>query len=178
MRLRTSVAPLVLVLAAAGCSLPQSATPDGGPGPSVQPSDPAQPSAAPTALSAIEACELLTVEEASYLDVPPQGHPEEIVGLRSCNWVSPGGGGLSTTIDGDLGIGELVLNDASAVTDITIGDHQAKRAEETSGPGYCGVYFAVGDSANVSVTALYLNDTPQACAVADQAAALVEPKLP
>lgn len=66
----------------------------------------------------------------------------------------------------------------SSVTDITIGRHQAKRAVETSGPGYCSVYFAICDTANVSVTALYLNDTPRACSVADRAAALIEPKLP
>lgn len=57
-------------------------------------------------------------------------------------------------------------------------DWGAKRALETSEPGYCDVIFAVGDSVNVSVLALYLNDTPRACSAVDQAAAFIEPKLP
>lgn len=177
MSLRTYLAPLVLVLAAASCSLPQAPIPPGEPG-SVPPHVPALSSvASPTGLAAIQACDLLTAEEATSIGVPPQGRPDEIVGLRSCDW-GDHEGGPSTTIDEELGIDELVLTDASSVSDLTIGRHQAKRALETSGPGFCGVYLAVGDSANVSVVALYLNDTPRACAVADQAAVLIEPKLP
>lgn len=180
MSLRTCLAPLVLVLAATGCSVPESGSPSDEPGPTVSPSsqDSPPPNAdSPTGLAAIEACDLLTAQEASSLNVPPQGRAEEVLGLRRCDW---GGaeGGVSTAIDEELGIDELVLSDASSVTDIAIGQHQARRAVETSGPGYCRVIFAVGDNANVSVLALYLNDTPRACAAADQAAVLIEPKLP
>ncbi|MGH3811505.1 MAG: DUF3558 family protein [Pseudonocardiaceae bacterium] len=180
MSIRTHAASLLLVLAAAGCSLPQAAIPDDELRPSASASSQASlpPDATPQAgLAAIEACKLLTAEEATSLGVPPQGRPEEIVGLRRCDW---GGaeGGVSTGINGGLGIDGLNLADASSVADVTIGRHQAKRAVEGSGPGYCEVIFAVGNSANVAVTALYLNDTSRACAAADQAAAFVEPKLP
>lgn len=181
MNVRTALASLVLVLAAAGCSVPEAAIPPGDPGPSVPSSSAASPppGAAPpsTGLAAIKACDLLTAQEASSLGVPPQGRADEIVGLRSCDWGTTEGT-VSTTINEELGIGGVDLTDASSVTDVTLGRHQAKRALETSGPGFCGVYFAVGDTANVSVVALYLNDTPRACAAADQAAAFVEPKLP
>ncbi|MGQ0777198.1 MAG: DUF3558 family protein [Pseudonocardiales bacterium] len=183
MSIRICLAPLVLILAAAGCSVPEAGTPAGQPGPSGPPPSQASPppstnSPSPTRLAAIEACELLSAQEVSSLGVPSQGRPEEVLGLRRCDWGGPDGGGISTGINEELGIDGLNLTDASSVTDITIGRHRAKRAVEGSGPGYCDIIFAVGDSANVSVLALYLNDTPRACSVADQAAALIEPKLP
>jgi hypothetical protein len=180
MSLRTCLAPLTLVLAAASCSLPQAAIPDGQPGPSGHASttSPAPSSTAPpTGLATMQACYLLTAQEATSLGVPAQGKAEEIVGLRRCDWAKPEGV-VSTSIDEQGGIEKLNLADASSVTDVTIGQHRAKRAVEGSGPGYCDVFFAVGDTASVSVSALYLNDTHRACAVADRAAALVEPKLP
>lgn len=180
MRLRTCLAPLVLVLAAAGCSLPQAAIPDGEPGSSVPPSAtaPAPSSAAPTTgLATIQACGLLTAEEAASLSVPAQGHPDTVLGLRRCDW-DTAQGGIATGINEELGINGVVLTGASSITNITIGRHRAKRAVGVSGPGYCDVFFAVGDTANVTVQALYLKDTPRACAAVDRAAAFVEPKLP
>lgn len=181
MSIRTRLAPLVLVLAAAGCSVSQAVAPDGQPGTPVPPSSQASPppsTSPPTGLATMEACGLLTAQEASSLGVPPQGRPEEVLGLRRCDWGGTDGGGISTGINEKFGIDGLNFADASSVTDLTIGRHQAKRAVEGSGPGYCDITFAVGGRANVSVLALYLNDTPRACSVADQAAALIEPKLP
>ena len=188
-RIRYALLVLVPVLAAVAAGfalLWQAAISAGQASPSVPPPYPAVPqpyptsppgTPPPTGLATIDACDLLTTEEATSLGVPPQGRPDEIVGLRRCDWGTEEGG-PSTTINEDLGIDGLNLDDASSVTDITVGQHQAKRVVEGSGPGYCNVIFAVGDSANVSVLALYLNDTPRACATADQAAALIEPKLP
>jgi hypothetical protein len=180
MSVRTCLAPLALVLAAAGCSLPRTAIPDGEPVPSVPPSaaSSAPSSAAPsTGLATIEACDLLTAEEAASLSVPAQGRPQTIVGLRRCGW-NTAEGGISTGINEKLGINGVMLTDASSITNIMIGRHRAKRAVEDGGPGYCSVIFAVGDTANVTGQALYLKDTPRACAAADRAAAFVEPKLP
>ncbi|MGQ0776284.1 MAG: DUF3558 family protein [Pseudonocardiales bacterium] len=177
------LASLVPVLALAGYLLLQAFIPAGAPEPLVPPSSPVSPPSGTspktgkTGLVTIEVCDLLTRPEASSLGVPSQGRPDDIASLRSCTWTTPEGA-VSTAINEDLGIDGLNLTDASSVTDITIGRYQAKRAVETSGPGYCDIYFAVGDNANVAVTALYLNDTPRACAAVDRAAALVEPKLP
>ncbi|MGH3772804.1 MAG: DUF3558 family protein [Pseudonocardiaceae bacterium] len=180
MSLRTCLAPLALMLAAAGCSLPQAATPNGEPAPSAPPraSAPAPSNTAPpTGLATIQACDLLTASETASLSVPAQGRPETVLGLRRCGW-NTAEGGISTGINEKLGIDGVVLTGASSITSITIGRHRAKRAVGISGPGYCDVFFAVGDTANVSVLGLYLNDTPRACAAADRAAAFVEPKLP
>jgi Protein of unknown function (DUF3558) len=180
MSLRPRLAQLTLVLAAAGCSLPQAGISDGQPEPSVPPSvaSPAPSSAAPsTHLAVVQACDLLTAEEASSLSVPAQGRPDTILGLRRCGW-NTAEGGISTGINEKLGINGVVLTDASNITNITIGHHRAKRAVEDGGPGYCSVFFAIGDTANVAVLALYLKDTPRACAAADRAASFVEPKLP
>jgi Protein of unknown function (DUF3558) len=134
--------------------------------------------ASPVGLAAIKACDLLTAQEASSLGMRPQGEAEEVVGLRRCDWTTPGGGGVSTGINEHRGVEELNLADGSSVTDVRIGRHRAKRALDGSKPGYCEIIFAVGDTANVSVLALYLNDTARACAVTDRAAVLVESKLP
>lgn len=174
MSLRTCLAPLALVLTAAGCALPQAAIPDG----QASTISPAPSSTAPPAgLATMQACELLTAQEATSLGVPAQGKAEETAGLRRCDWAKSEGV-VSTSINERRGIEKLNLADASSVTDVTIGRHRARRAVEGSGPGYCDVFFAIGDTANVSVSALYLKDTPRACAAADRAAALVEPKLP
>lgn len=172
--------PLALVLAAAGCAVPQAASPDGQPdfsGQASSTSAPPQVTAPPTGLAALQACELLTAQEATSLGVPAEGKAEKILGLRRCDWAKPEGA-VSTSIDEKGGIDELNLVDASSVTTIMIGRHRAKRVVEGSGPGYCDVFFAVGDTGSVSVSGLYLKDTAQACAAADRAAALVEPKLP
>ncbi|MGH3911156.1 MAG: DUF3558 family protein [Pseudonocardiaceae bacterium] len=174
MSIRVYLAPLMLALAAGGCSA--ATIPNAEPGSSVP--APAPSSATPTGLTAIQACDLLTPEEVTSLGMRPHGRPESVVGLRRCDWSIPGGDGVSTAIDEEGGIDDFNFADASSVTEATIGRHTAKRAVETSGPGYCGVHFAVGGTASVSVTALYLNDTSRACAAADQAAAFVEPKLP
>jgi uncharacterized protein DUF3558 len=181
MTIRTGFAALVLVALVAGCSTPQAGIPARKPGPSGSPLSPVPPLptlTSPAGLAAIEACDLLTAQEAGSLGVRPQGRAEKILGLRRCDWTTPGGGGVSTGINEHHGIDGLNLADASSVTDVRIGRHRAKRALEGSGPGYCQTIFAVSDTANVSVLALYLNDTARACSVADRAAALVEPKLP
>ncbi|MGH3684263.1 MAG: DUF3558 family protein [Pseudonocardiaceae bacterium] len=181
MSIRTGIAALVLAVVVAGCSAPQAGIPAREPTPSGPPLPPASllPAAAsPVGLAAIKACDLLTAQEASSLGMRPQGRAEEIIGLRRCDWTTPGGGGVSTGINEHRGIDGLNLADASSVTDVRIGRHQAKRALEGSGPGYCETIFAVGDNANVSVLTLYLDDTARACAVADRAAVLVESKLP
>ncbi|MGH3721522.1 MAG: DUF3558 family protein [Pseudonocardiaceae bacterium] len=176
MSLRTCLAPLALVLVAAGCAPQQAAIPKGEPVPSVPPTTPS--SAAPTTgLAAVQVCDLLTTEEAASLSVPAQGRPETVLGLRRCGW-NTAEGGISTGINEKLGISGVVLTDASSITNVTVGHHRAKRAVEDGGPGYCSVFFAVGDTANVGVLALYLNNTTRACAAADRAAAFVERKLP
>jgi hypothetical protein len=130
-------------------------------------------------LATIKACDLLTTQDANSLGLRPQGQPEDIVGLRRCDWTTPEGGGISTGINERRGIDKVNLASATSVTDVRIGRHQAKRALDSSEPGYCEVILAVGSTANVSVlTLLHTNDTARACAVADRAAVFVESKLP
>lgn len=180
MSLRTDFAALVLVALVAGCSAPQAGTPASEPSPASPPRSPAPLPAvtSPVGLAAIEACDLLTAQEAGSLGMRPQGRAETVLGLRRCDWTTPGGGGVSTGINERRGIDRLNFADASSVTDIRIGRHQAKRALDSMGRGYCEIDFAVSDTANVSVLTMYPNDTARACTVADRAAALVEPKLP
>jgi hypothetical protein len=173
---RTGLAVLVPVLLVASCSVGQVSTQASKPRPaSPQPSHPAPP---PTALAAIQACDLLTAEEVASLDMRPPGRAEQVLGLRRCDWTTPEGNGVSTGINENPGMERLILADTSSITDLTIGRHRAKHAQDSRKPGYCEIVFAVGDTANVSVLALFPNDTTRACAVTDRAAALVEPRLP
>jgi hypothetical protein len=173
MSIRTGWPALILIMVA-GCATPHAGNSPSEPGTAGPPSA----VASPASLATIEACDLLTAKEASSLGMLPQGEAEKIIGLRRCDWTTPDGDGVSTGINEQLGITGLNFADASSVTDIKIGRHQAKHAVETSGPGYCQTVFAVGDTANVTVQALYLNDTARACDVVDRAAVLVESKLP
>lgn len=173
MSIRIGWTALVL-LVVAGCSAPQAGSPASEPGIAGPPSA----VASSAGLATIEACELLTAPEASSLGVRPQGEAEKIRHLRRCDWTTPGGGGISIAINEQLGLEGVNFDDASSVTDVRIGRHQAKRALDGVGPGYCDVDFAIGDTANVSVLAFYVNDTARACDVVDRAAVLVESKLP
>lgn len=174
-------APALLLMLAVGCSAPQASPPAPEPRPAEPPLSSVSPppaAAALTGLAAMKACDLLTPEEASSLGQRPQGKANTIVGLRRCDWNTPGGGGVSTSINDHRGISALNLAGTTSVTDVTIGRHRGKRILEGDTSGYCQTIFAVGDTANVTVLALYLDDTPRACAVADRAAVLVESKLP
>lgn len=173
MSIRTGWTALVLMVVAS-CSAPQAGSPASEPGTAGPPSD----VASPAGLATIEACELLTDQEADSLGMRPPGRAKKVLGLRRCSWTTPDGDGVSTGINEQLGLSGVNFADASSVTEVRIGRHQAKRALDGIGPGYCDVDFAVGDTANVSVPAFYVNDTARACDVVDRAAVLVESKLP
>ncbi|MGH3854853.1 MAG: DUF3558 domain-containing protein [Pseudonocardiaceae bacterium] len=182
MSIRTGIAaPALLVLLAVGCSAPQASPSAPGPRPAEPPLSVASPppaAVALTGLAAIQACDLLTAQEASSLGMLPQGKANTIIGLRRCNWNTPDGDGMSTSINDHRGINALNLDGTTSVTDVTIGRHRGKRILEDSASGSCQTIFAVGDTANVTVLAIFVKDTPRACAVADRAAVLVESKLP
>lgn len=182
MSVRTGIAaPALLLVLAVGCAAPQARPPAPEPRlaePPLSSASPPPAAVALTGLAAIQACDLLTAQEASSLGQLPQGKAETIIGLRRCDWSTPDGNGVSTSINDHRGISALNLDGTTSVTDVTIGRHRGKRILEGSASGSCQTIFAVGDTANVTVLALYLDNTPRACAVADRAAVLVESKLP
>jgi len=87
-------------------------------------------------------------------------------------------GGLGVAVSADKGIGDLSTGTASKIVNVVIGNHQGIRVEEILGPGFCNLSIAVSNRSSVTVNVFMAGKTAQACAQAEQAARLVEPKLP
>lgn len=68
--------------------------------------------------------------------------------------------------------------DATKVEDVSVGHHQGRRVEESSGPGYCEYDLKVTVQSHATVAVISLGNTAQACALAQRAVTIVEPKLP
>lgn len=168
----------------AACSSSEGGSPSAAEDPAPSSTDPAaRPSmespsnepSQPADLASVDPCSTLTADEAGSLGLPPQGTPDDLAGDPICDWRGDGGG-LLVGFNDHLGVDGLNLADASSVSDVTIGTHTGLRAEEAD--GYCSVYLSIGSDSNAQVQALFLNDLPRACALVDQAAALIEPRLP
>lgn len=137
------------------------ATSDNAASTSAQASDP---------LASLDPCSLLTSEQVSQLGLTPQG-PKTIAGSRGCTWANPGyvigihfyeGRGLDNPNDGT---GEN--------TKYSLPGHDAVQSTK-SGFG-CGIEIAITTS---SIVIAQISNEPNDCALAQQYATLIEPKLP
>lgn len=135
---------------------------------------PATTSASGGGLAALDPCDLLTDGERAQLQLP-NGQPDTVAGNPKCNWNPSGDGLVGATIRAETGIDDLDPSNATKVEDVTIGAHQARRLEFPEGD--CSIDIAVTEKSSVTVTAVG-SDLTQACALAQQAATLIEPKLP
>lgn len=124
----------------------------------------------------VDPCTLLTAAEASGLGLPAQGELESLPGGPTCDWQGDRGG-LLIGVNEDVDLDDVVFEDTAVVADVVVGDRRARRAPDVGRPGSCSVVLELGVG-SVSLVALYLDDPPRACEVADRAAQLVEPKLP
>jgi Protein of unknown function (DUF3558) len=182
-------APLIAVVAACaialvGCSseTPGEANPgdstDGGSVPSFEETGstetPTEPSEDPgSGTGDLEPCELLSAQDASALGLPGQGEESDVVSSRGCQWQTSGSHTVTIGLFEDAGIGDVVSD--TSPKPLTVGSHDAV---EYTGGGTCGVAIAVTDSSRVDVLGTAGGDLTRACQVANQAAELVEPKLP
>jgi hypothetical protein len=175
-----------LAVGLAGCSseTPGNATPtetaDGGSTPSFPDGTPTgeettAPSDGDSGTADLEPCDLLTAEELTALGLPSEPFEEGELGpARRCQWQASGGNGLDVAVMDDLGIDEV--QSENTPRPLTIGSHDA--AEYDGVLGTCVVAMAVTDSSRVDVLGTAGGDMNKACDVANQAAKLVEPKLP
>jgi hypothetical protein len=119
---------------------------------------------------------LLTSADLAQLGYTGKGTKDSYLGAPACRWSAPSGG-LGVAVNADKGLGDL--NTAGkAKADVTIGSHRGVRVEEILGPGFCNISIGVGERSSVTVNAFMAGKTTQACAQAEQAARLAEPKLP
>lgn len=167
---------LVTVLAA-GCSnseagVPRATTPitaRGGPGAS---------SSAPTGgLAALRPCEIFTTDEAVQLGLTEPGEPNTLGGARGCDWTISGSHVTAIAIWDKLGADDLTSR--GRVSPTQVGGHKAKKIEDGFGKGMCGILLEVSRSSSVGVTITATRlDTAKACLLVEQAAPVVERKLP
>lgn len=125
-------------------------------------------------LAALDPCSLLTAGEVAQLHLPP-GKPETTAGNAVCEWNQQGSGIVDVTVRPNKGIDDLNTS-GRTVTDVNIGAHKGRRLEGPE-PGLCDVDIAVSEKSSVTVGAVH-DQTPPACALAEQVANLIEPKLP
>lgn len=138
------------------------------------------PSAAPTGLTALDPCTLLSPQDRSAAGVTVLGKPKAIAGARACDWTVPATFGVTVTFDERHGLADLDVTKKNA-TKTTVGRHPGlKVADKKAADGTCAVLLGVGDHASVQidVSNTGFSDTPLACRRAGTVAGLVEPKLP
>ncbi|HEX5118547.1 MAG TPA: DUF3558 family protein [Pseudonocardiaceae bacterium] len=176
----------VVVLAAGlfGLAACSSSTP--GTGTPVQSSQPPSSSGTTTgnggaALAALQPCDLLDSSVQSQNGVISSG-PKSGSGARSCRWtkkvsLNAPGFVIGADIRDSQGISDFT-SDGYAMTNESIGHHQAVQAKQTSGD-VCVVIIGVTPTSRVDVTANTSDsDIDAACTLANQYAKLIEPKLP
>ena len=182
---RTALVGLVLACLV-GCADQRAGTPaadDSGsdqtssavPGSTAVPTS-TRPSAEASALGELNPCTLLTEAEQGGLRLP-SGEPGSLAGESRCRWNRGGGNGIvDVTLHVDKGIDQLNPAGASKVQDVDVGAHRGRRLEYAH--GNCQFDIAVTDGSSVTVSALIVEQLTQACTLAEQAALVIEPKLP
>ena len=138
---------------------------------------PTSTSAASDPLAALDPCALLSQTDAAQLGFTGAARRDDLAGLLRCVWASPGQS-VRVVLNPARGIADTNTGSATKVEPTTVGRHAGQRVEESSGPGYCEFDLVVSATSHASVAAIILNKTPEACALAQQAVTIVEPKLP
>lgn len=116
---------------------------------------------------------MLSTDDQSALSLSG-GQEEDIAGARVCTWQASGSHTVSTGVWDNLGIGDV--QSKTEPESKTVGSRPA--TQYTGDLGVCVVALELTESSRVDVTGAAHGDMTKACAVANQAAELVEPKLP
>lgn len=118
-------------------------------------------------------CDLLTSDEQSSLSLGAAVE-EDLGGARSCEWQASGSHLVRVDIWNDLGIDGV--KSKTTPEPKTVGSHDAM--QYTGELGVCAVALELTETSRVDVVSVAGGDVPKACTIANQAAKLVEPKLP
>jgi hypothetical protein len=121
----------------------------------------------------LQPCDLLTQQEQAGLQLGP-GQEDTIGSARVCMWQASGSHTVGVSIFDDLGLADV--QSKSGAQPLTIGSHDA--VQYTGGVSTCSIALAVSETSRVDVSGVANGDMTRGCAVANQAARLVEPKLP
>lgn len=138
-------------------------------------SEPTESSAPPddSGTAALQPCDMLTSDEQAQLKVSG-GAEDEVGPERLCQWTASGSHTVSVGIADELGLDDV--QSSGSKTPMKVGAHDA--VQFTGGVSSCAVALGVTETSRVDVISAANGDEAKACAIAKQAAALVEPKLP
>lgn len=129
--------------------------------------------------AALDPCALLSPADRSTAGLTSPGVAKPVGQVKACDYTEPGAFGVTITLDGTSGLGDLRVEPGRAER-LRIGAHEALRvADERADDGTCAVLLGMGDSASVhvDVSNSSFSDTAQACARARMVAELIEPRL-
>src|SRR5690606_29741876 len=124
---------------------------------------------------------LLSPQELSKYGSFPEGVREDVGTDRGCNFdkntdspTTDPNRMISVGIRDDQGI-----NDAQdSGQGIEHGESDGRKFARIPGSGVCTIAIGVSDSSRVDITTVATEGTQKSCEIADEVAAMVEPKLP
>ncbi|WP_335334173.1 DUF3558 domain-containing protein [Actinoalloteichus caeruleus] len=158
-----------------GSSLPGSADPSVGGGPGEQPGVDVA-----AELSEMLPCEILSDEEITALGFDPESATFDDVGLSyDCRYRFPGGARpvLTIHLNWMRGVDQLNLTNYT-VEEISVGPLRALRVIDKPAAQHCQISMDLSEQAHVSAVVDYAETLEEACALAEDTAAAVEPVLP
>lgn len=160
--------PVIAVSAVAGCNA-------GAPGNPVSvPVTPSSVHPSTTLSESIDPCTLLTSSDAQAFGLVSNGR-DTTGGARSCSWHKTGQYTIGTGVFDHIGLAQL-SKAGRTITDHPVGIHDGRQV--FSQEGGCGVYLQITSHSVTDVVVVDAQDAQQECALADDFARLVEPKLP
>ncbi|WP_422647190.1 DUF3558 domain-containing protein [Actinoalloteichus caeruleus] len=158
-----------------GSSLPGSADPSVGGSPGEQPGVDVA-----AELSEMLPCEILSDEEMTALGFDPETATFDDVGLSyACSYRLSSGGLTLMAIDLNWkrSVDQLDLTNYTS-EETSVGSLRALRIVEKSESEHCQMSVALSLQAHVTISVHYAGTAEQACELAEQVAAAVEPELP
>lgn len=159
--------PIIAVSAVAGCSAGAS-----GNAVSVPVTSSSVP---PSALSeSIDPCTLLTSSDTQEFGLVSSTR-DTAGGGRACSWLKKGQYNVGIEVFDHGGLANLSAVNR-AITDYPVGTHDGRQVLDHGGG--CGVYLQITSGSMVVVALADAQDEQQECALADDFARLVEPRLP
>ncbi|WP_418152635.1 DUF3558 domain-containing protein [Actinoalloteichus caeruleus] len=156
-------------------SLPGSANPSATVSPTEQPGVDVA-----AELSGMLPCDILSDEEVTSLGFDPETATFDDVGLAyDCVYRPPGGGNplMSVQFAWNLSVDQLNLTNYT-VEEINVGPLRALRILDKPATEHCQISIDLSEQAHVSIAVDYAGTLEQACAIAEETAAAVEPSLP
>jgi hypothetical protein len=121
----------------------------------------------------LKPCDLLTPDEQATFHLGA-GAEDEIGPARACQWQASGEHTITIGVIDDLGLDDV--QSSGATQPMKVGSHDA--VQYAGALGTCAIAIAVTGTSRVDVSGVAGGDMTKACAVAKQAAQVVEPKLP